>query len=246
MVATVEGAGVALAYKERGSGPPIVLVHGMASSAREWEVVAARLEGRARVIAYDRRGYGSSGAPEPYERTTVNEQAEDLAALLGGLDARGAVAAGADLGALIVLDVLRRHRGALRAAVLVDPPAFMLVADATEELAGERLALEEALREGGPARAVELYLGWHQAGPARVSAARERPRSFFADYAGLATLPVTRRELRDVTAPVVVLDGPAPRPHQRSASDALARMLPAGRREPGGGVVAALEALAAE
>jgi pimeloyl-ACP methyl ester carboxylesterase len=246
MVATIEGAGVELAYEERGAGPPVVLVHGMASRARDWGAVAARLADRARVIAYDRRGYGASGAPEPYERTTVNEQAEDLAALLDALGARGAIAAGADLGALVIVDVLRRHPAALRAAVLVDPPAFMLVADATEALAEERLGLEEALRDGGPPRAVELYLGWQQAAPARVAAARERPRSFFADYASLATLPLTRRELRGVTAPVVILDGPYARPHQRAASDALARMLARGRREAGGGVVAALDELLGE
>jgi pimeloyl-ACP methyl ester carboxylesterase len=35
-----------------------------------------------RVIAYDRRGYGESGVPQPYTGTTVSEQAEDLAALV--------------------------------------------------------------------------------------------------------------------------------------------------------------------
>ena len=65
-----------------------------------------------RVITYDRRGYGGSTAPEPYTRTTVNEQAEDLAALVGGLDAAPALLVGADFGALVVLDVLLRHRAA--------------------------------------------------------------------------------------------------------------------------------------
>ena len=62
-------------------------------------------------MTYDRRGYGGSGAPEPYERTTIHEQAEDLAALVAALGAAGAVGVGADLGALVVLDVLRRHQG---------------------------------------------------------------------------------------------------------------------------------------
>src|SRR5206468_3371497 len=106
----------------------------------------------ARTLAYDRRGYGESGAPEPYARTTVAEQAEDLAALVRAVDAAPAVAAGADLGALVVLDVLKRHAGVLRAAVLVDPPVFQLVREALEPLAAERLLLEEALRDGGRER----------------------------------------------------------------------------------------------
>src|SRR5215207_2031973 len=124
MSSTVEGAGVQLAYEERGEGPGVVLVHGMASSAADLLHLAEPLEAEARVVAYDRRGYGASGAPEPYERTTVNEQAEDLAALLRATGTAPAVAFAVDLGALAVLDVLRRHAGLVCAGVLVDPPLF--------------------------------------------------------------------------------------------------------------------------
>ena len=230
MAPEVEGAGVRIAYEERGSGAPVVLVHGMAASGADWEQVAAELSPRARVLTYDRRGYGASGAPEPYERTTVHEQAEDLAALVRGLGAEGGIGVGADLGALAVLDVLRRHPGLLRAAVLVDPSAFMLVADATEALAAERLALEEALRDGGPPRAVELYLSWQAAGEERRRRALDAPGAFFADYGGLATLPISRRELRAVEVEVAILDGPAARAHNTAASDALVRLLPGARR----------------
>jgi pimeloyl-ACP methyl ester carboxylesterase len=233
MAPEVEGAGVRLAYEEWGSGASVVLVHGMAASGADWEQVAAELSPRARVLTYDRRGYGASGAPEPYERTTVHEQAEDLAALVRGLGAAGAVGVGADLGALAVLDVLRRHPGLMRAAVLVDPPAFMLVADATEALAAERLALEEALRDGGPPRAVELYLSWQDAGQERRQRALDAPGAFFADYGGLATLPISRRELRAVEVEVAILDGPAARAHNTAASDALVRLLPGARRGHG-------------
>ncbi len=245
MTPQIEGAGVELDYSEHGHGPAVVLVHGMASGARDWEPVIEALAGEARVIAYDRRGYGASGAPEPYERTTVNEQAEDAAALISGLDAAPAVGVGADLAALVLLDVLRRHPGLLAGAVLVDPPAFMLAPEATEALAAERLALEEALRDGGPRRAVELYLGWQGAGPQRTARAVEHAGAFFADYGGLATLPIARRDLRAVPTAVAVLDGPAAQSHHRAAADALARMLPGARRVPQGDVVGEVRALLA-
>src|SRR5215210_6203795 len=83
----VEAAGVELAYRELGEGDAVLLVHGMADDAAGWEDVVDALSDRARVIAYDRRGYGRSGAPDPYQRTTVQEQAQDAAALLRALDA---------------------------------------------------------------------------------------------------------------------------------------------------------------
>jgi pimeloyl-ACP methyl ester carboxylesterase len=46
-----------------GSGPPIVLVHGMVNSSRHWEAVAARLADRYTVIAPDLVGHGDSATP---------------------------------------------------------------------------------------------------------------------------------------------------------------------------------------
>ncbi|MEA2421871.1 MAG: hypothetical protein QOF55_970, partial [Thermoleophilaceae bacterium] len=69
--ATVEGGGVALAYDERGDGPPAVLVHGTATDRSVWRETVEALGEGARAIAYDRRAYGDSGAPEPYGGTTV-------------------------------------------------------------------------------------------------------------------------------------------------------------------------------
>jgi pimeloyl-ACP methyl ester carboxylesterase len=224
---TVEGMGVELAYEAAGEGPAVLLVHGIADRAEGWRELAARLAADARVIAYDRRGYGRSGAPEPYERTTVEEQAEDAAALLRALDAAPAVACGRDIGALVCLDLARRHPGAVRAAVVMDPPLYAFSPAATEALSQERILLEEWLRDGGPAGAVERWLSVRGAGPERIAAARQDHRAFFADYAGLATWEVLRRDLRALDLPLVVIASEGAPPHDRQAADALARLAPA-------------------
>lgn len=240
----VEGAGVALSYEEVGppDGPAMVLVHDMAADARAWAPVVERLEGR--VIAYDRRGYGGSGAPEPYSATTVSEQAEDLATLVAALDAAPALLAGEGFGALAVLDVLCRHKAAARGAVLVDPPLFAFVPEASEELSARRAELEGAVRAGGPAEAVDMWLG-PAAQPARVERARTNARAFFADLGGLATLSLTRAGLRGIAAPVVVLTGPATVPSVRMAADRITGLFATGLRADDGDVAAALSALAA-
>jgi pimeloyl-ACP methyl ester carboxylesterase len=228
----IEGAGVELAYEEGGSGPPVLIVHGMGEDHRAWTPVARELAADARVISYDRRGYGESGAPEPYDATTVAEQAQDALALLDARGARGAVAVGADLGALVVLDLLIRHAGALRAAVLVDPAAFPLVLEATEALANERSALEEDLRTRGAAAAVAAWRASRGHAPAAEADPPAHPRAFFADFGGQASLELTRRVLSTITAPVAILSTPTAPPHVLAAADALARLVPEAIREP--------------
>ena len=242
MVHIVEGAGVELAYREHGSGPAVVIIHGLASDAAGWDELAAGLSDAARAIVYDRRGYGGSGAPEPYDGTTVAEQAEDAAALLRALGAAPAVLAGDGLGALIALDLLKRHRSLVSAAALSNPPLFAFVPEATEELSAQRALLEEALRAGGPEAAVEAWLGGRSQGDA-LDRARGAHRAFFADYAGLTSWPVTRGELRAIDAPVAVVTGQSSPPHIVAAADALAGLLPFSTRASDGDLSAAVRAL---
>src|SRR5436190_11275669 len=180
----VEGAGVALHYDERGDGRPLLVVHGMGSDAAAWAPARDDLAATGvRAIVYDRRGYGASGAPEPYAATTIQEQAEDAAAVLIALDAAPAVLVGDGFGALVVLELLVRRPQLASAAVLADPPLFAFVPAATEALAAERSRLEQALRDGGPGEAIEAWLGeGEDAG--RRERARASRLGFYADYAG--------------------------------------------------------------
>jgi len=50
-------------YRACGSGPPIVLIHGMVNSSRHWRDVAVRLGERHTVIAPDLIGHGDSATP---------------------------------------------------------------------------------------------------------------------------------------------------------------------------------------
>lgn len=210
----VEGAGVPLAVTESGEGAPVLVVHDIGRPPRT--------DGLAgRVIAYERRGYGASGAPEPYEATTVQEQAEDAAAVLRQVAGEPALLAGDGFGALIALDVALRHRELVAALRLVDPPLFAFVPEAAEALSTERARLAEAMRSGGPQAAVDAHLG------EALPWARAAHRAVFADLAGLASWPVTRGDLRSLDLPVAVETSPGAPPHVAAAVAALAALLPA-------------------
>ncbi len=241
----IEGAGVALHYVERGDGIPLLVVHGMASDAASWEPALDELAlAGTRAIAYDRRGYGSSGAPQPYAATTVQEQSEDAAAVLEGLGAAPAILVGDGFGALVVLELLVRRPQLARAAVLADPPLHAFVPAATKALGAERSMLEEALREGGPAEAIDGWLG-EAADAGRRERARASQRGFFADYAGQMSWSPSRGELRAIGVPVAVVTGPGSPAHIVEAADAAAKLLADARRSTDGDVVAAARKLAA-
>ncbi|HEY4281044.1 MAG TPA: alpha/beta hydrolase [Conexibacter sp.] len=225
--ATEGGAGAAGAG---GAGAAGAGGSGAAEAGGAGAAGAGGASASVRTIAYDRRGYGDSGAPEPYEGTTVQEQAQDAVALLRALEADGgdALAVGAGFGALVVLDLLVRMPGLLAGAVLVEPPVNQFSDAAAAVLSEQRGVLEQALRAGGPTDAVRAFR------PDADERLANAYRGFLADFGGLASWPVARRELRAVTVPVAVVTGGATPPHLVKASDALAALLGAGRRAHGG------------
>lgn len=82
--AFVNADGVLLNYLDwGGSGPPLVMVHGIANSPHCFDDLAPLLSDRFRVVAYARRGHGHSDAPDgPYDAATL---VSDLATLLDEL-----------------------------------------------------------------------------------------------------------------------------------------------------------------
>src|SRR5947209_18842942 len=59
----IELHGHRVIYRIAGSGPPVVLIHGMVNSSRHWEQVALRLADRYTVVAPDLIGHGDSATP---------------------------------------------------------------------------------------------------------------------------------------------------------------------------------------
>jgi 3-oxoadipate enol-lactonase len=55
--------GFSLHFEESGVGTPVLLLHGLGSSGRDWELVAPGLAAHHRVLVPDVRGHGRSGKP---------------------------------------------------------------------------------------------------------------------------------------------------------------------------------------
>jgi pimeloyl-ACP methyl ester carboxylesterase len=73
-----------IAYRQAGSGPVIVLIHGITSSSKTWHRVIARLARRFTVIAPDLIGHGESAKPKgDYSLGAHASGIRDLLAALG-------------------------------------------------------------------------------------------------------------------------------------------------------------------
>jgi esterase len=236
--------GVDLAHWERGSGPGVLFVHETATGAEVWRPLAEALGNAVRSISYDRRGWGNSEAPPAYGRTTVEEHSEDAAALLAALGVERARLCGAGIGAVVALDLLLRSPALVSGAILIEPPLLAFVPGATEGLSADRIAVEEAIREGGPAQAFDLYLsgGLPFLGPGagRIpadasSVARECPLSLFAELGAVPSWSLRPAEMGAVEAPTrVVVSATTPAPLRAAAAELQSRLAGSEIAELGG------------
>jgi pimeloyl-ACP methyl ester carboxylesterase len=95
---------VSLYYESTGAGePPLVLVHGFACGIRSWDFQVKALARGRRVVAYDVRGHGISGAPREASAYSQPISVADLDGLLAHLGIRRAVVGGLSMGGNIAL-----------------------------------------------------------------------------------------------------------------------------------------------
>ena len=78
----VDANGTSLYYELRGSGPALLFIPGAEGDAGEYARVVGLLQDKFTILSYDRRGYSRSPRPEGFVGTTVEQQADDAAALL--------------------------------------------------------------------------------------------------------------------------------------------------------------------
>jgi pimeloyl-ACP methyl ester carboxylesterase len=132
------GGGLKLSYREwSGQGAPIAFLHGLASNARIWDQVAARLAPRFRVVAVDQRGHGQSDKPpDGYDFETV---VADASAAFERLGIVRPVLVGHSWGGNVALHFAADADPPPRALVLVDGGFIELARRMSWPAAEERL-----------------------------------------------------------------------------------------------------------
>ena len=221
-------------YRESGQGTPILLIHGTGGDSGAWFGSFARLAETHRVIAYDRRGFGSSTPlmGDGY----LDVQADDAAALITERGLAPATVVGHSWGGLVALALAIKHPEMVATLVLMEPP-YLAKENATPDflLTIVRVKLQAQFKSNQCAAATFFRFATHRTDG--VTSFDQLPIQ--AQTAGLQSAAGSMAELdagtgeelaegqvARIKVPVLLLEGAVSQPLFRSLAGHLATLLP--------------------
>ncbi len=227
-----------LGYIEAGSGAPLLLVHGSLCDYRFWGPQMEPLSVRRRVIAVSLRHYW----PEAWDGNdadfTVEQHADDLAALVRELGLGRIDLVGHSRGGSVAYAFAQRTPQLLHSLVLAEPGLRLCEAGGPEDLdrGGFRERALELLREHRTDEALELFIDtvsgagtWARTVPPIKRMMRDNANTLIGQaaesYAKLT--PDTALRLRQPLLLVGGANSPSPYP---AVLDGLEKLLPGAQR----------------
>jgi len=241
--------GIELAYRDQGVGEAILFIHAFPLHGAMWDGQVAAFSPHHRVIAPDLRGLGASEAGGG--AGSLDQHADDLAALLDHLAIEHATVAGLSMGGYISLALWRRHRQRIAALILADTRAG---ADSVEGKQGREQNAKLAETQG-PGAIADLMLP-KLLSPNAPAALRDQVRAMIEsnDRAGIASAlramaarPDSTPLLAAIDVPTLVLVGAEDALTPPSEAEAMFNAIPGCRLAeiPGAGHLSNLESPAA-
>ena len=211
--------GSTLFYESAGTGSPVILLHGGNLDRRMWDAEFGALQRTHRVIRYDARGYGRSGASD-----TAFSAHHDLRALMDALQLPRASLVGLSLGGRVAMDFALAHPERVDRLVLVAPGISGGTWAEDADTAWLAVAREAAKRQDSVAVA-RAWLGSAYIRTARRdSTTAKRVRQWVEDqspfWAGVVrhldleveAAPPAAGRLAELTAPILLVVGTADTP----------------------------------
>src|ERR1043166_1885097 len=135
--------GVELAYERRGSGTPLVLIHGYPLDHHLWDEVVPLLEDTFDIIIPDLRGFGESRTVDSFY--TMEDYASVIVGLLNHLGIQKTAIAGHSMGGYVALAFARLFPERVRGLALVSSQA---AADAEDRKQGRYKSAAEVAGKG--------------------------------------------------------------------------------------------------
>ncbi|MBX3094133.1 MAG: alpha/beta hydrolase [Cryobacterium sp.] len=195
-----------------GSGPVVVLIHGIASSSVTFENLVPLISETHRVVSIDLLGFGQSPAPDA-ATFTIEEHVDSLARTLDSLKLEQEfVLVGHSMGSLIATRYAAAESRRLSKLVLVSPPVYVTPSAVADPL--DRTALGLYLRAYEFLRLNKDFTIAAAAGLARLApikgvldVSEANWRAFVESLKNLIETQTTISDLAAVTVPVEVVYG---------------------------------------
>ena len=220
-----------IAYREAGSGRPLVCLHGLGGGARSWQCQLDQMSDTHRVIAWDCPGYGGS-ADHSIPNPSPADYADALAELLKGIGVNEPIdVIGHSMGGVVAPQLEARHPGTVRRMVLSATRVGFRDWGSYEQRLQEQLDMTP--EEFGKTRAKGMCAAGtpDEAKAAVASIASEIRTSGYRAAVHLLSVSDNRAEVAALTIPVLVLAGAEDRSAPESATADLADAIPGARRE---------------
>jgi pimeloyl-ACP methyl ester carboxylesterase len=195
---------------ERGRGVPVVLLHGLGSSHRDWERQWEALAERYQVLGFDLRGHGQS--PRAHAGVTVQELARDVARELDRRGLERCHIVGWSLGGMVAACLAEQREDLVRSLVVVNSPPSLEPVGLVERV---RWSQRKLLTRHAPLGLIGAVIARRLfVGPESGELRREFTERFAANDAGSYRAvfdAITRHQdvglLERVTCPVLVVAG---------------------------------------
>lgn len=135
---------VELAARELGSGEPLLLLHGLFGSSRNWVSIQKQLANTHQVISLDLRNHGDSGR---HAQMNYSLMADDVQAFLDGRGLRQVALLGHSMGGKVAMTLALRNPAQVGPLIVVDIAPVRYPPHHTEIVAGLR-ALDLSALDG--------------------------------------------------------------------------------------------------
>lgn len=205
---TINVNGIRLAYERRGTGSPLVLLHGYPLDHHLWDEVVPLLQDTFDLIVPDLRGFGESSTVDSFY--TMEDIASDIAALLDHLEIEKTAMVGHSMGGYVALAFARLYPERITGLGLV---STQVLADAPDRRDGRYKSAAEVADKGiasvvaamtpkftSDARLQEF---------ARQSMEQQQPAAYIGALKAMAERVDSTPLLSSLTVPVVIVHGDA-------------------------------------
>lgn len=254
---SVDVGGVSLYYEEKGTGDPVIFVHGIPTDYRAWQAQTEPFSKGRRMIALSRRYAAPNQRQGDVSDSTIQNNAADLKGFIEKVGMGPVSLVGHSYGGFVSAFLAADHRDLVKSLVLVEPAvSTLLVADQSSgsqalmlllkspsvALSGRRFQTRslgpslKALERGELEQAVELNVDGIQDMKGAFRGLPEETKKMMIDNAKTVSelktkFPMfTAREAGMISCPTLVINGEESALYLRRIGELMAKAVPKAKR----------------